>query len=82
VTAAQADSLVWYIEDLEAQLKLSQIRAAARADSLALRLEFQGYRLQWALEDRPRWWERPGLAFLGGVVAAIVVISQVLRISF
>jgi hypothetical protein len=79
---AEADSLVWYVEDLEAEIKLLRIRAAAEADSLRLRLEFMGYRLQWAEADRPRWWQRPGVAFLGGVAAAIALIAQVLRISF
>lgn len=79
---AEADSLVWYIEDLEAQLRICEIRGAARADSLALRLEFMGYRLQWAEADRPRWWQRGAVAFFAGVVSAVVVLAQVLRISF
>jgi hypothetical protein len=79
---ARTDSLVWYLEDLEKDLRICGIRAAATADSLALRLEFMGYRLQWAIEDRPRWYQRPGVAFLGGAVAALLLLAQVLRLSF
>lgn len=78
---ARTDSLVWYVEDLEKDLKICGIRAAARADSLALRLEFMGYRLQWAIEDRPRWYQRPGVAFLAGVASAVLLLAQVLRLS-
>lgn len=79
---AEADSLVWYVEDLEAEIKLLRIRAAAEADSLKLRLEFMGYRLQWALEDRPRWYEKPSLAFMAGAVIALVVFGQVVKVTF
>lgn len=81
LSPAEADSLVWYVEDLEAELKLARIRAAAEFDSLRLRVEFMDYKLQWAMEDRPRWWQRPGFAFIGGVVSAIILLAQVLRIS-
>lgn len=79
---AEADSLVWYVEDLEAEIRLLKIRAAAESDSLKLRLEFMGYRLQWAEADRPRWWQRGAVAFFAGVASAVVLLAQVLRISF
>jgi len=90
--AAHADSVagrerdiadvVWYSEQLEHDLALAKVTAAATIDSLALRLEFMGQRLAWEIEDRPHWYEKPALAFMGGVLAALVVISQVLQITF
>lgn len=74
--------VVWYSEQLEHDFALFRVRSAATVDSLRLRLEFVGQRLAWATEDRPHWYEKPALAFMGGVISALIVISQVLRISF
>jgi hypothetical protein len=79
---AQVDSLVWYVEQLEHDLTMCQIRAGARADSLAIRLDFTTERLKWAEEDRRRWYHDPRLWFLAGCAAATVVMSGAIAISF
>ena len=79
---AQGDSLVWYVEQLEYDLRVCEIRGAARADSLRIALDFTGQRLAWALEDRARWYEKPGLAFMAGAVLALVVFGQVVKVTF
>lgn len=80
--AAQADSLVWYVEQLEHDLTICHIRAGARADSLALRLEYVTQQLQWAQEDRRRWYQDPRLWFLAGAAASVLVMSSALHLSF
>lgn len=79
---AQVDSLVWYIEDLEHQLAICEIRGKAGRDSLRVELAGANLRLQWALEDRPRWYEKPGMAFMAGAVLALVVFGQVVKVTF
>lgn len=81
-TAAQADSLVWYVEQLEADLRLCRVHGGARSDSLALRLEFVSERLAWAEEDRRRWYQDPRLWFLAGAAASVFVLSWSLQLSF
>jgi len=82
VSQAQVDSLVWDIEGLEADLRLCEIRGKATADSLSLRLEFMGQRLDWAMSERPRWYEKPGLAFLCGAILATIAVGQIVKITF
>ena len=82
MTEAQVDSLVWYVEQLEADLQLCQIRAGARADSLTLRLDFTTERLEWAEEDRRKWYQDPRLWFLVGAVSTTFVMSGALQLSF
>jgi len=79
---AEVDSLVWYVEQLEHDLAICQIRGGARADSLRIALAGSELRLQWALEDRPRWYEKPSLAFMAGAVIAFVVFGQVVKVTF
>lgn len=81
-TAAQTDSLVWYIETLEADLKLAAVRAHARQDSLQIRLEYVNQQLQWANEDRRRWYQDPRLWFLMGAASATLVMSGAMHIAF
>ena len=82
VSAAQVDSLVWDIEGLEHDLRLCEIRGKATADSLSLRLEFMGQRLEWAMADQPKWYERPGLAFMSGAILAMIIFGQIVEITF
>jgi len=81
-TAAQTDSLVWYVEQLEHDLALSKIRAGAKADSLAIRLEYVTQQLQWANEDRRRWYQDPRLWFLFGCASATLVMSGAMHVAF
>lgn len=82
MSEAQTDSLVWYVEQLEHDLAVCQIRAGARADSLSLRLDFTAERLKWAEEDRRRWYQDPRLWFLVGAAGATFVLAGALQISF
>jgi hypothetical protein len=81
-TAAQTDSLVWYVEQLEADLRLAAVKARARQDSLAVRLEYVTQQLQWANEDRRRWYQDPRLWFLMGCASATLVMSGAMHIAF
>ena len=81
-TAAQTDSLVWYVEQLEHDLAMSKIRAGARADSLTIRLEYVSQQLAWSAEDRRHWYQDPRLWFLFGAASATLVMAGAMRISF
>lgn len=80
--AAEADSLVWYVEELEHDLALCQVHAGARADSLRLRCEWLAQRLEWAEQDQRRWYHDPRLWFLVGAAATAFVLGGSLQVSF
>ncbi len=79
---AEADSLVWYIEQLEADLELCRVDAAAAADSLGVDLRLMATRLEWAQEERARWYHDPRLWFLVGAASATLAVGLSLRIAF
>jgi hypothetical protein len=79
---AETDSLVWYVEHLEARVGLAEVRGRARADSLRVRLEYVTQQLQWANEDRRRWYQDPRLWFLMGCASATLVLSGAMHIAF
>lgn len=80
--AAEADSLVWYVEQLEHDLAICQVHAGARADSLRLRCEWLAQRLEWAEQDQRRWYHDPRLWFLVGAASAAFVMAGSLQLSF
>lgn len=79
---AETDSLVWYVEELEHDLLLCQVRAGASRDSLALRCDDLAQRLAWAQQDQRRWYHDPRLWFLVGAAAATLVMAATLQVSF
>ncbi len=81
-TPAQADSLVWYIEQLEYDLAVCQIRAGARADTLQIRNELLAEQLRWANEDRAKWYHKPGLWFIIGSALGIWVAGSAVKVTF
>jgi hypothetical protein len=81
-TAAQTDSLVWYVEELEARLELAAVRGRAGQDSLRVRLDYVTQQLQWANEDRRRWYQDPRLWFLFGCASATLVMAGAIHVAF
>lgn len=79
---AQVDSLVWYVQQLEYDLKVEGIRAEARQDSLKIRCALLTEQLAWSREDRRRWFHDPRLWFLAGAAAATLVMSGALHLAF
>jgi hypothetical protein len=82
LTEAQADSLVSYIELLEFDLAVCDIRHGAKADSLRVDLDIMSYRLAMAEKEKARWYHDPRLWFLVGAVSATVVMGATLNITF
>ena len=80
-TRAETDSLVWYVEQLEYDLAIARIRGQSQVDSLAIRLEFLQDELDWAKEDRRRWYHNPGLWFIVGAAIGIGTAGLALRFS-
>lgn len=79
---AEADSLVWYIEALEHDLALAEIRGNARADTLQIRVDLLNEQLRWAREDRRRWYHDPRIWFLIGAGAGVWVAGQAVKVTF
>ena len=79
--ATAADSLTWYVEQLERDLAQAEIMAADTRDSLQIRVEYLTTKLEWATEDRRRWYHDPRLWFPLGVALGVIVTGQVLRIG-
>jgi hypothetical protein len=79
---AQVDSLVWYIEELEHDLAVCQIRGEATADSLAIRCDLLGEELALAQKEQRRWFHDPRLWFLAGAALGVYVSAQAVRASF
>ena len=77
----QADSLVWYVEALEADLALCRVDGRARADSLTIRLEFATKRLEWAEADAAKWYTSPPLMFMLGAALGLVVAGAALNVT-
>lgn len=77
-----ADSLVWYVEQLERDLEQERIMAADRADSLTIQVDYLTTKLEWATEDRQKWYHDPRLWFPLGVALGVIVTGQVVRISY
>ena len=69
---AQVDSLVWYVEALETDLALCEINGKATADSLRIKVEYLNLRLEWAEEDKPKWYNSPSLMFIGGAAVGLL----------
>lgn len=78
---AIVDSLVYYIETLEADLKLFQIEAKQEKETLLIKLEFMGKRLEWAEEDRLRWYQKPALWFMIGASLGLLAAGMALQVS-
>ena len=74
--------MVWYVEQLEHDLAVCQIRGDARADSLAIRCEMVELQLQDAREYRRRWYHDPRLWFLAGAALGVYVSAQAVRAGF
>ena len=72
-SAAETDSLVWYVEQLEHDLLLCRIDADARTDSLQIRLDLTERQLEWAMEDTKKWYHSPGLWYIIGVASGVAV---------
>lgn len=79
---AQVDSLVWYVEQLEHDLAVAQIRGAAHADSLAIRCELLGDELRLAQQDRRRWYHDPRIWFLLGAGLGVYVAGQAVKAAY
>jgi hypothetical protein len=79
---AAVDSLVWYVEQLEHDLAVCQIRGDARADSLAIRCEVLGWRLDDLQKNQRRWWHDQRLWFIAGAALGVWVAGQAVRVSF
>ena len=82
LTEVQADSLVSYIELLEFDLAVCDIRHDAQSDSLRVNLDIMSYRLAMAEKEKARWYHDPRLWFLVGAVSATVVLGTTLNITF
>jgi hypothetical protein len=82
LTVAQADSLVSYIEALEFDLAVCDIRGSAESDSLRVQLDILGYRLSIAESARAKWYQDPRIWFLFGAAAATFVIGQTVQLTF
>lgn len=82
LTAAQADSLVSYIELLEYDLAMCGIGHDAKQDSLQVDLAILKYHLEIAEKERAKWYQDPRLWFLCGAVAATVVMGATLQFTF
>jgi len=72
---------VYYIETLEADLKLFQIEAKQEKETLLIKLEFMGKRLEWAEEDRLRWYQKPALWFMIGASLGLLAAGMALQVS-
>lgn len=70
---AETDSLVWYIEQLEHDIAIQRIRYEAGNDSLQIRLDLTQRQLEWAREDERKWYHSPGLWFIIGAGAGVLV---------
>ena len=79
---AETDSLVWYVEQLEHDLALAEIRGNARADTLQIRVDLLNEQLAWAREDRRRWYHDPRIWFLVGAGLGVWVAGQAARATF
>ena len=76
------DSLLWYTEQLEADLKLLKIQSKQDKNALLIQLEFMGTRLEWAEEDRLHWYEKPALWFMIGAAIGLLVAGWALNITY
>ena len=81
-TQAEIDSLLWYTEQLEADLKLLKIQSKQDKNALLIQLEFMGTRLEWAQEDRLRWYQKPALWFMIGATIGLLVAGWALNITY
>lgn len=77
----QADSLVWYVETLEADLALCRVDGQFKVDALTAQLDFANKRLDWAEEDRPKWYNSPPLMFMLGAALGLVVAGAALNVT-
>ena len=71
--AAETDSLVWYVEQLEHDLDLCRVLADDRADSLGIELDMTEWKLEVLRDQRPRWYQQPGFVFTVGVMSTVLV---------
>ena len=82
MSAARADSLTSYIELLEYDLTVCQIRGSAELDSTRVQLDILEYKLSIAEEARAKWYQDPRLWFLVGGVSTALIIGSTLQITF
>jgi hypothetical protein len=81
-TQAEIDSLIWDNEQLDADLKLCEIQSKQDKKALNIQLEFMGKRLEWAEEDRLRWYQKPALWFMVGATLGLLVAGWALTITY
>ena len=75
------DSLVYYTETLEADIKLLKIKSKEEKNTLLVQLEFMGKRLEWAQEDRLRWYQKPALWFMVGAALGLLVAGMAFSVT-
>lgn len=59
LTTTQLDSLVWYVEYLEAELELEKIRKAAASDSMRISLAAKDIQIAALKENQRKWYDEP-----------------------
>jgi len=79
LTAAEADSLVWYIEALERDLAVRD--SPAYVDSLEIRLELLTIENMGLKDQRTPWYKAPELVFPAGVGLGALLVAVIVRVS-
>jgi len=91
VATAETDSLTFYVEQLEHDLLLAEIRyearlevmqanASARADSLTIANAYLAERLHYAQSQARRWYHDPRLWYTAGVATGAILVATAVDI--
>jgi hypothetical protein len=72
VAEAQIDSLVWYVEQLEADLAKLELLRAAQVDSAMVENQFKDYKIEILEKNQRQWYDSKGLWFVSGVIMTLI----------